>query len=68
MEKGKIPVYDRTVEAYWLPDTEECPWILSENGFKKRNGVPLSESALLEIPSVKAYLCRDCKKGVFEIP
>lgn len=68
MEKGKIPILDRTVEAYWLPEEEKLPWFVSKKVYQKKNGVVLSETPFLGMTYINAYICRACKKGVFHLP
>ena len=65
MEEGKIPG-DRQNGIFWLPEREDIAvafahWVADEKG-----GMMLAEPKFFGFPQLKAYICRECKKGVFE--
>jgi len=65
MEDGRIPG-DRQNGMFWLPENEEISvafanWVMDEKG-----GIPLADPKFFGFPYLKAYICRECKKGVFE--
>ena len=64
MEEGRIPG-DRQNGMFWLPEGEDISvafahWVADEKG-----GIPLADPKFFGFPSLKAHICRDCKKGVF---
>ncbi len=67
MEAGSIPG-DRQNGMFWLPENEKITlpitsWTVGETG-----GIPLADPKFFGFPELKAYICRECKKGIFELP
>ena len=67
MEAGSIPG-DRQNGMFWLPENEKITlpitsWTVGETG-----GIPLADPKFFGFPELKVYICRECKKGIFELP
>ena len=67
MEEGKIPG-DRQLGMYWLPEDKKTSVAFAYWEVDEINGISLADPKFFGFPSVKAYICRTCKKGVFDLP
>ena len=65
MEEGNIPG-DRQLGMYWLPENEKISVVFANWVANEKGGIPLADPKFIGFPSLKAYICRSCKKGVFE--
>ena len=65
MEAGNIPGR-RDTGVYWVPEGEAISVVFSNWVLEEKGGIQLCEPKLLGVPELKTYICRDCKKGVFE--
>ena len=66
MEEGKI-LGRRDFGHVWLPADASVPVILSRKVVENKKGILLNDPTLLR-SGVDAYICKDCKKGVFDLP
>ena len=67
MEEGRVPG-DRQHGMFWLPENAEIAvafanWVVDEEG-----GIPLADPKFFGFPYLKTYICRACKKGIFDLP
>ncbi len=70
MENGKLYNGRRDIGLIWLPEEAKLPLLFSEEKIHERNGIILSEATYIPFifPFVNANVCRDCRRGVFELP
>lgn len=66
MEEGRL-LGRRDFGHVWLPQEVSTPAMLSRKNVENKNGIILNDPTILR-PGVDAYICRACKKGVFELP
>lgn len=67
MEKGKIYAAARYAPVVWLPEPETLKWYYSQSKLERQNGLRLAKPELsIEPTCLPAYICKNCKKGVFE--
>ena len=65
MEAGRVPG-DRQNGMFWLPEKEEVAVAFANWVVDEKNGIALADPKFFGFPELKANICRDCKKGVFE--
>ena len=66
MEEGRL-LGRRDFGHVWLPQEVSTPAMLSRKIVENKNGIILNDPTVLR-PGVDAYICRTCKKGVFDLP
>ena len=66
MEAGRIPGR-RDFGHVWLPQEASTPLVLSTKTVENKKGIVLNDTTILR-PGIEAYICKDCKKGVFDLP
>ena len=64
IEKGTISGR-RDFGHVWFPEDVRYPLMLSKSVVEKKKGILLNEPTVIR-PGLTAYICRECKKGVFE--
>lgn len=67
MEAGNIPGR-RDSGVYWVPEGEDVSVAFSNWVLKEKDGIQLCDPKLIGIPELKTYVCRACKKGIFDLP
>ena len=65
MEKGRI-LRRRDFMHVWFPEGVKLPLLLAESIVERKKGMILNELKGSP-PGLEAYLCKDCKKGVFDL-
>ena len=69
MEAGKV-AYNPAVGLHFLPPNERLPRLLTKSGVEKRGGISLDGphdlGPLESDGTLRAFLCRDCRKIVME--
>ena len=66
MEAGRI-LGRRDFGHVWLPEEASTPLAISRKIVENKKGIVLNDPAILR-PGVDAYICKSCKKGIFELP
>ena len=66
METGRI-VGRRDMGHIWLPEDEHTPLAAAKGIIQNKRGIILNEATMAK-PGLVTYLCKECKKGVFELP
>ena len=67
METGEIPGR-REAGIFWIPEEADIMVSFAEWELKEKGGITLTEPKFFGFPSLKAYICRACKKGMFDLP
>lgn len=67
METGEIPGR-REAGVFWIPEEADIMVSFAEWELKEKGGITLTEPKFFGFPSLKAYICRACKKGMFDLP
>lgn len=67
MEKGKIYSSIRYEPIIWIPEGHDIKCFCTQSKLEKANGLRLALPELkIEPTTLPTYICRKCKKGVFE--
>ena len=67
MESGNI-FGKGDIRTTWYPEGKTPPYVYTLKNSLERGGIPLSTLRLYRHSGFPTYICRACRKGVFDIP